>query len=87
VVRRQVKKVTLSSTAGPSSSSSFEFSKGHYWIIWFRPSYADDKHQRGYFCLLQVDGVWKILEKPHWRDVARRKPQTDELGNPTLPQW
>jgi hypothetical protein len=86
-VRRSVKQVTLSSTAVPSSSSSFVYSKGHYWSVWYRPKFANDKQQQGYFLLLQVDGVWKILEKPHWRREARGDPLPDELGNPTLPQW
>ena len=78
-VRGHVKSVTLSGSSIPSSSSSIVYSKGKYWNVWYKYAPASSDRERGYFCLLQVDGVWKILEKPHWHNVA--------TGKDWLPHW
>lgn len=78
-VRGQVTSVKLSGSSIPSSSSSVVYSKGKYWNVKFQYAPAPADRNRGYFCLLQVDGVWKILEKPHWHSVA--------IGKDRVPHW
>jgi hypothetical protein len=87
MVRGSVKRVTLSGSTIPSSSSSVVYSKGKYWDVYFLREPASDEDRQGYFCLLQVDGVWKILEKPHWgRDVKGQR-RSVNTGNVLAPKW
>ena len=85
-VRANVKEVTLSGSAIASSSSSIVYSKGHSWSVWYRRTPSTDETKEGFFLMLQVDGVWKIREKPHWHSVVTGE-RSVTLGGVPTPQW
>lgn len=75
-VRGHMKSVTLSGSSIPSGSSN---SDRDYWSVRYKFTPATNGYDGGYFCMLQIDGVWKILQKPHWHSVA--------MGEDRTPMW